>query len=74
VTNKPAQPHQKRSIVGEESVKCFEFGIVTLFGSKSALTQTEHIKFQSLKPSQNQQKSPLTQTESFFALQGIASE
>jgi hypothetical protein len=27
VSNKPAQPHQKRSIVGGESVKYFEFGI-----------------------------------------------
>jgi hypothetical protein len=27
VSNKPAQLHQKRSIIGEESVKYFEFGI-----------------------------------------------
>jgi hypothetical protein len=27
VSTKPAQPHQKRSIVGGESVKYFEFGI-----------------------------------------------
>ncbi|WP_295613077.1 hypothetical protein [Chamaesiphon sp. GL140_3_metabinner_50] len=25
--NKPAQPHQKRSIIGGKSVKHFEFGI-----------------------------------------------
>jgi hypothetical protein len=31
VSNKPAQPHQKRSIVGGESVKYFEFGIADLF-------------------------------------------
>jgi hypothetical protein len=27
VSNKPVQPHQKRSIIGGKSVKYFEFGI-----------------------------------------------
>jgi hypothetical protein len=32
VSNKPAQPRQKRSIIGGKSVKYFEFGIAGLEG------------------------------------------
>jgi hypothetical protein len=31
VSNKPVQPHQKRSIIGGKSVKYFEFGIADYF-------------------------------------------
>jgi hypothetical protein len=42
---------------------------ISPFGRKSALMQTEPSEYRSLKPSSNQQKSPLTQTEPLLALQ-----